>query len=505
MLTIAARFGVLALLASTASPAQTPTQAPVAAAPSYDQIDRIFADFQRERHAPGLVYGIVADGRLVHVRGLGVQDHKQKRPVTPASLFRIASMTKAFTALAVLSLRDQGRLSLDAPVETYVPELKGWRYPTTDSPRIRVRDLLDHSAGFVTDDPWGDRQTPLPEADFTAMLRAGVPFTRSPGLQFEYSNFGYALLGRVVANVSGQPYRTYVERTLLQPLGMRSSGFEVSEWPVERRAIGYRWEDDAWTEEPTMRHGAFGAMGGLQVSAQDYARYVAWLLSAWPSRDGAEAGPVKRASVREMVSGATLAGPAERVADGRPCPQTVSYGMGMRVFTDCELGTVLNHGGGYPGYGSGVLLLPDHGVGLFVFGNRTYAGGSDALWRAASAMRQAGMLRGRALPVSAELADAYAAARAMYRDGDVLVAEAKLADNFLMDRSAANWRRELARVKAEVGACGRDMPMYPRGALSANFRWLCERGTVDGVLLLAPTRPVTIQQLRLTITPPPPG
>ncbi|MDP1346396.1 serine hydrolase domain-containing protein, partial [Klebsiella pneumoniae] len=84
-----------------------------------------------------------------------------RRPVTPQTLFRIASMTKAFTALSVLSLRDDGKLQLDALAETYVPELRGWRYPTSDSPRIRVRDLLNHTAGFVTDDPWGDRQTPL--------------------------------------------------------------------------------------------------------------------------------------------------------------------------------------------------------------------------------------------------------------------------------------------------------------------------------------------------------
>jgi hypothetical protein len=72
-------------------------------------------------------------------------------------------MSKAFTALSILKLRDEGKLSLDAPAETYVPELKGWRYPTADAPKIRVRDLLNHTAGLVTDDPWGDRQTPLGE------------------------------------------------------------------------------------------------------------------------------------------------------------------------------------------------------------------------------------------------------------------------------------------------------------------------------------------------------
>lgn len=504
----ASRFAAFALLGLAAGPVHVEArgQAPApSVASGYERLDPIFADYQRANRIPGLVYGIVADGRLVHVRSFGVQDLKARRPVTPDTLFRIASMTKAFTALGALSLRDRGALSLDAAVETYVPELRGWRYPTADSPPIRVRDLLHHTAGFVTDDPWGDRQLPMPEAQFTRMLRSGVPFARPPGLQMEYSNFGYALLGRVVANVSRRPYGDFIERTLLRPLGMRSSGFEVGEWPLERRAIGYRWEDDRWIEEPTMRHGAFGAMGGLQTSANDYSRYVAWLLSAWPSRDGAEPGPLGRSTVRELLKGSNFAELRERTVDGRPCPQSVTYGMGFRVFADCELGVALNHGGGLPGYGSGVLLLPDRGVGLFVFGNRTYGGGSEALWRAASILDKAGLLPERPRPVSPALAEAYAAVRSLYRRGDVLAIREKLSGNFLMDRSAEQWSRDLAAIRRRVGACERDMPVHARGAMSANFRWLCERGIVDGEILLAPTVPTTIQKLQLKVAPPPPG
>jgi CubicO group peptidase (beta-lactamase class C family) len=167
--------------------------------------DRTFEEFQLDARVPGLVYGVVIDGRLVHVKAMGVQDLKTKRPVTADTLFRIASMTKSFTALSILKLRDEGRLSLDAPAETYLPEIRNWTYPTEDSPRIRVRELLTHTAGFVTDDPWGDRQTPWPEADFTRLLLAGVPFTRPPGTAMEYSNLGYAMLGRIVANVAKQP------------------------------------------------------------------------------------------------------------------------------------------------------------------------------------------------------------------------------------------------------------------------------------------------------------
>src|SRR6187431_608566 len=187
------------------------------------EVDRVMEAYRLDAHIPGMVWGIVRDGRLVHVKGAGVQDTEAKRPVTPETLFRIASMTKAFTAVSILKLRDDGKLSLDAPVETYVPELKGWKYPTEDSPKIRVRELLTHTAGFVTDDPWGDRQTPMPEEEFTRLLKEGVPFTRAPGLAMEYSNLGYALLGRIVANVSGQPYKDFVERLLLTPLGMTST------------------------------------------------------------------------------------------------------------------------------------------------------------------------------------------------------------------------------------------------------------------------------------------
>src|SRR3712207_6808937 len=168
---------LLALLPVAAEGRPAPTRI-AAALPA---VDRIFETYQREAPVPGLVYGIVADGRLLHVKGLGVQDLAARRPVTPDSLFRIASMSKAFTALAILKLRDEGRLSLDALAETYVPELRSWRYPTSDSPRLRVRDLLSHTAGLVTDNPWGDRQQVLSEEDFTRMLREGAPLSRAAG------------------------------------------------------------------------------------------------------------------------------------------------------------------------------------------------------------------------------------------------------------------------------------------------------------------------------------
>ncbi|RZT10342.1 CubicO group peptidase, beta-lactamase class C family [Duganella sp. CF402] len=470
----------------------------------FDKVDAIFADYALDQHIPGLVYGIVADGRLVYVRGMGVQDLESHRPVTPDSLFRIASMSKAFTALTVLKLRDDGKLRLDALAESYVPELKNWKSPTEDAPRIRVRDLLNHTAGLVTDDPWGDRQTPLPEADFTQLLRTGVPFSHAPGVTMEYSNLGYAILGRIIGNVSGRPYADTISSMLMQPLGMSSTGYMADAAPRERRAQGYHWADNKWTQVQTMAHGAFGAMGGVQTSAVDYAKWMAYLLAAWPARDGADAGPVKRATVRELAHGSNF--PALRQRFGHTgadsCRQASTYGMGLIAATDCELGLTLSHGGGYPGYGSHVLLLPDYGVGVFAFTNRSYSGSSAAVWDAAMVLSRGGYLKARSLTAGPELAAAYTAAGSIYQKGDVSVASGQLAMNFLLDRDAAGWRRDLEQLKAAVGDCDTSAPLNPSGPLAGGFTWRCARGRVSGSVLLAPTTPPTIQTLTLQPKPP---
>lgn len=481
----------LALAAAPAAQAAPPDAATLA------RIDKVFADWRDSAHAPGVVYGVVADGKLVAVRGIGIQDTASQAPVTPQSLFRIASMSKAFTALAILKLRDEGRLSLDAAAETYVPELKAWRYPTSDSPKITVRNLLTHSAGFVEDNPWGDRQQVLTEPEFTALLQSGVDFSRAPGLGMEYSNLGYALLGRIVGNVSGAPYQAYIRREIMAPLGMGSTGYDIFASPPARRAIGYRWQDNAWVREPDMKDGAFGAMGGVETSAEDYAKWVAFLLSAWPARDGPEAGPVRRASVREIVTGSNFIAAGMRPASlgAAPCRQARAYAMGWSVLEDCDLGRVVTHSGGYPGYGSNVVLLPDKGVGVFAFSSLTYGGVGLPTLRAAMALNEAGLLQDRPLAVSPGLASIYDAARAIWRTGDITAAP--LANNVLMDRDAAAWRKMVTDAKAQVGDCAGTEAITPLSAMEGRFTWTCARGRVEGRVQRAPTKTVAIQALTL--------
>lgn len=482
---------LIAALAATA-----PTIAPVSAQtmvstpePSADfaALDANFAKWMEESHVPGLVWGVVKDGKLVHVKALGVQDVETRTAVTPDTVFRIASMTKAFTGYSILKLRDEGRLRLDDPVSKYVPETRGW------ADGITVGDLLHHTAGFVTDDPWGDRQQPLPEAEFTRMLKAGVPFTAAPDTRYEYSNFGYALLGRIVSNVSGRDYAARVNATVLQPLGMASTRYEVRDVPPTQLAKGYRWENDAWSPEPTMAHGAFGAMGGLVTTGNDYAKWIGYLLGGWPARDGE---PQSAKTIRAMQYGGGLLHSRRRPGvDGDSCRLSAIYAAGLVAASDCTLGNVLFHGGGFPGYGSHMLLVPDAGLGVFALSNRTYAGPSAPVWDAATVLFKSSFAAPRALPVSDHLRSAYAVARRIWQAGNVESESKYLAMNFQMDRSDANWRRVLAEAAAKSGACNLDAAITPTGRLSGRFSWTCANGTIEGNVLLAPTADPQIQSL----------
>jgi D-alanyl-D-alanine-carboxypeptidase/D-alanyl-D-alanine-endopeptidase len=458
-------------------------------------LDPLFVTLMRENQIPGLVYGVVVDGKLVHVHAFGVQDTKTKTPVTPESVFRIASMSKNFTALAVLKLRDEGKLSLDAPAERYIPEVARFRYPTSDSPKITVRDLLTHSAGLVNDDPWGDRQLNMTEADFSSLLAAGVLFSRAPGAAYEYSNLGYALLGRLVTNVSGRSYANYINDSFLKPLRMTSTGYDFGRSPADRRATGYRWEGGEWIEEPVLGPGVFGAMGGLVTTANDYARYMAWVLAAWPPRDGKEDGILKRASVRELSRAQTF---ATAIPQPEPigCPRVVSYSMGIIPSSDCVLGVYLNHSGGLPGYGSNILLLPERGVGIFAFANLTYAPAAATVRAAAAQLVRSGAFPLRSTPVASQQLQAMAVVvQRIYAAGDVLAAREALAMNVLLDRGVVQRNAQIASLKQTLGTCSAAAPIRSDSAMSATITFPCERGTLRVRVVLAPAAPPSLQTL----------
>src|SRR5580692_1350802 len=199
---------------------------------SFAAADEIVRRFHERGGQPAISYGIVSDGALVHAAGFGSRSLSGPAPDRTVpderTVFRIASMSKSFTASAIMLLRDAGALALDDPAATYVPELACWVNGAADAGPLTIRHLLTMSAGFPTDDPWGDRQQGLPLDEFGAFLAEGVSFVRAPGIEFEYSNLGYAILGRIISTVSGQPYKDFIGERLMLPLGMNRSGYEAA-------------------------------------------------------------------------------------------------------------------------------------------------------------------------------------------------------------------------------------------------------------------------------------
>jgi CubicO group peptidase (beta-lactamase class C family) len=220
--------------------------------------------------------------------------------------------------MALLKLRDEGRLSLDAPAATYYPPLADLVYPTRDSPPITVRQLLEHGSGLPEDNFWIDVQLDMSDADLVALLQSGMSFSRAPATHFEYSNIGFAIAGKVIENVSGMPAREYIRKEILAPLGMTATVWSRSEAPPGRVAVGY-WGADGYKREdtqkppaPTKEPAVLDVVGGLYSTPTDMARYVAYHLSAWLPRDDTESGPVHRSTLREMHLG-TRRGDLHRV------------------------------------------------------------------------------------------------------------------------------------------------------------------------------------------------
>ncbi len=465
-------------------------------------IDRIFRLYATEKRIPGMVWGVVIDGRLAHVNSYGVRDLASQELITADTAFRIASMTKSFTALAILKLRDEGRLSLEDPVSKWIPQFARMELPTRDTPPLRLRQLMSHSAGFPEDNPWGDQQLSATDETLDAWLRAGIPFSTPPGTRYEYSNYAFGLLGRVVTKASGVPYEKYVREHVLTKLHMDGSTFEFQEIPVGRRAVGYRLKPDGlYAEEPPLPHGVFGAMGGLLTTATDLGKYVAFHLAAWPPRDDMETGPVRRASVREMAHLWTPSNLMAQRVDGATLASQAGYGYGLRIASDCRFEHIVSHGGGLPGFGSYMAWLPEYGVGMFAMATLTYSGPTEPISKSWDAMQKTGGLRQRELPATPLQSQIRDRIFNLWTHWDDVQAKQIASMNLFLDAPAEQRQAEIRKLQNEVGECTRATPVNPENWLRGQFNLQCAKGTVGVFFTLSPTQPPAVQHLEFRKLP----
>ena len=462
------------------------------------------------------------------------------------TVFRIASMTKSFTASAILALRDDGVVKLDDPAEEYVPELRGWPLVTPDSARVSIRHLLTMTAGFPTDDPWGDRQQGLPLEDFARFLSGGVRFNWAPGTRFEYSNLGYAILGRVITTVTGAAYPDYVRHRLLHPLGMMRTGYEAEEFETPGKQVtgsagtarGYRRTPDGWAEVAFDPAGAFAPMGGIFSCVTDLARWVSGFAAAFPPGkpetgsahpisafppDKPETGsehPIRQATRREMQLPQVLTGWDKPAAfPGDVAPALSAYGFGLFVEDDPAFGRIVSHSGGYPGFGSNMRWHPASGTGVIALGNSTYAGMMTLATRLLDMVMRHREPPGHGYGVALapagkhgtgpwpETLAAREAVSALLRSWDDTQASRLFSPNVAQDAPFDERREIIAMIRERIGDFGDDAESeqgrHPEFDTPAHCRWWLagERGVVQAQIQLNPERPPRVQSLTLAVPP----
>lgn len=443
-------------------------------------LDEMVSASAEQHHCPTIAWGVVRDGELELTGSIGdVNEH---------TVYRIASMTKSFSAAATLALRDEGAFRLDDPIGQLVPELALLRSPTADAAPITVRDLLSMTSGFVTDDDWADRHLDLTDDEFDSIISSGPVFAEPTGTAYEYSNFGYAVLGRVVHRVTGRRIQHHITERLLEPLGMQRTTWAMpghDDW-----ARPMRWLDDRHIDElPPLDDGLIAPMGGLWTTVADLATWITWLDDAYPARDDTDDGPLRRSSRRELQTSQQYVG----MRSYGTHRYATSYCLGHRVLHEPRRGTIVSHSGGLPGYGSNMSWRLGRRLGVIALSNTTYAPMTELGIRLLEQVSDQIDPAPHPRPLPGQLSRAATRLASLLNSWDDAEAEALFADNVQPDDS---WDRRRA-------AAGRHRPLAVTSVSAINdararIRCTSADGTVVRIsFALAPHDPTKIQHYEI--------
>jgi CubicO group peptidase (beta-lactamase class C family) len=323
-------------------------------------VDAVRAAMQ-ETATPGVAVGIWHKGEE-HVAGLGVTSVENPLEVTPDTLFQIGSITKTFTATTAMALVEQGKLDLDAPVRTYLPELK--LADESVAQRVTTRHLLTHMGGWVGD--YFDDTGPGDDAVARIVERfASLPQLTPLGEVWSYNNAGFYLAGRVIEVLAGKPYEQVVKEVVLLPLGLHNSFFFAEEVMTRRFAVGHlRNENGPPTVSRMWEIGrAHHAAGAIASTVPDLLRYARFHMSHGE-------GVLSRASLDEMQRVQVDIGSAHFEAVG--LSWAITNRNGVRL---------VGHGGGTSGQISLFVFAPEHDFALACFTNHQRGGEVNAAAR----------------------------------------------------------------------------------------------------------------------------
>lgn len=318
-------------------------------------LEGLTATFLEQRGTPGVAAGVVAGDELVWSTGIGVTRIEDGSQPDSRTLFAVASVTKTFTATAVVQLRDDGLLELDDPLVRHIPEFAAVRNPFGPIELVTLRHLLQHSSGLQGEIPNRDPRewTLLPTNDVVAALdRAAVAIP--PGTAYKYSNLGYRLLGEVVRRVSGDDLWDYLRQAIFEPLGMHDTTSAPAGELDERAAAGHR---PGPAPEPRIPSEVEGGEGGLWSTVEDLARWTAQQLRTYETLERGPGQVLRGPSLFELQQPTFLAE-----------EWTLARSLGWFRWWDGEP-TLVVHDGHVGGFASSVLFSPDDGVGAIVLTN----------------------------------------------------------------------------------------------------------------------------------------
>lgn len=339
--------------AATAAPAASPARPASETAALEPFIDGAMQAEMNLGKMPGGVIAIVKDGKLLLSKGYGFSDIERRAPIDPeTSLFRIASTTKLFTWTAVMQLVEQGKLNLDVDVNTY---LKTFKIPATYKQPITLRHLMTHTAGFEEGGIGYGITTDLARAPSIAeTLAKHMPARiRPPGEMMAYSNYGAALAGLIVEQVSGIAFDDYIEQRIFAPLGMRHATVRepVPTALARYKVVGYAREDGQYVRKPATYEGGYRPAGSGSVSATDMSRFMLMALGGG-SHDGRAI--LTPAGMRQMLSRNFIYH-----------PHLPAMGLG---YYELNIGgeRAWSHGGTDPLFNTELYLFPDRRLGIFI-------------------------------------------------------------------------------------------------------------------------------------------
>ena len=310
---------------------------------------------------PGLAIAIVKDGQVVLAKGYGLRNVEKKLPVTPDSIFAIGSSTKAFTTMALGILVEEGKLSWDEPVVTYLPRFR--LHDEVASKRMTPRDLVTHRSGLPRHDlVWYNAKLTRQElVDRLPFLEPNEDFR----VKFQYQNLMYLTAGHLSAEVAGMPWEEVLRTRILNPIGMKNSNFAVAESQKSSDfASPYTLKDKTAIDIPFRVIDTVGPAGSINASVNDMTKWLQLHLGGG-TVDGRRI--VAARQIQDMHRPQMVIQSFPGLADD-PEIQQLSYGLGW--FVESYRGKKrVHHGGNIDGFSAMVALMPDDGVGVVVLTN----------------------------------------------------------------------------------------------------------------------------------------